>query len=107
MVLIIFANSINFFPFYFQAQLTVTPRLEGTLKIVGVRWKLSGLIGGFYNFDSDLAKKKIAKKRRKNKRSTTDNLEFIVIKVPPFPSFILNTSACSWSFMVFPLPLLE
>ncbi|XP_052200322.1 uncharacterized protein LOC127806829 isoform X2 [Diospyros lotus] len=65
------------------AQLTVTPRLEGTLKIVGVRWKLSGLIGGFYNFDSDLAKKKITKKRRKNKRSTTDNLEFIVIKTLP------------------------
>ncbi|KAI7991474.1 Trafficking protein particle complex subunit 8 [Camellia lanceoleosa] len=65
------------------AQLTVTPRLEGTLKIVGVRWKLSGSVAGFYDFNSDLVKKKVAKKRRKTTQPTTDNLEFLVIKTLP------------------------
>ncbi|THF96411.1 hypothetical protein TEA_015437 [Camellia sinensis var. sinensis] len=65
------------------AQLTVTPRLEGTLKIVGVRWKLSGSVAGFFDFNSDLVKKKVAKKRRKTTQPTTDNLEFLVIKTLP------------------------
>ncbi|PSS15857.1 Trafficking protein particle complex subunit like [Actinidia chinensis var. chinensis] len=64
-------------------QLSVTPKLEGTLKIVGVRWKLSGSVAGFYNFNSDLVKKKVAKRRSKMKQSMTDNLEFMVIKALP------------------------
>ncbi|KAL6988129.1 hypothetical protein U1Q18_013876 [Sarracenia purpurea var. burkii] len=65
------------------AQLSVTPRLEGALKIVGVRWKLSGSVAGFCNFDSDFVKKKAAKKRSKPKQPMTDSLEFVVIKALP------------------------
>lgn len=65
----------------FKVQLTVTPREEGILKIIGVRWKLSGSVVGFYNFGSNLVKKKVAKGRRKAKHSPPNDLKFIVIKV--------------------------
>lgn len=64
-------------------QLTVTPRIEGTLKIVGVRWKLSGLVVGVCNFDSDMIRKKVVKGKRKSKKSMKDNLNFLVIKSLP------------------------
>ncbi|KAL2464074.1 Tetratricopeptide repeat (TPR)-like superfamily protein [Forsythia ovata] len=64
-------------------QLTVTPKIEGTLKIVGVRWKLSGLVVGLCNFESDMIRKKIAKGKRKSKKSMKDNLKFLVIKSLP------------------------
>ncbi|KAM3357419.1 trafficking protein particle complex subunit 8 [Capsicum galapagoense] len=64
-------------------QLTVTPRAEGTLKIVGIRWKLSGSLAGFCTFDSDLVRKKVVKGNRKSKRSPIDNLKFLVIKSLP------------------------
>ncbi|XP_075101206.1 uncharacterized protein LOC107825691 isoform X2 [Nicotiana tabacum] len=64
-------------------QLTVTPRAEGTLRIVGIRWKLSGSVAGFCTFDSDLVRKKVVKGNRKSKRSTIDNLKFLVIKSLP------------------------
>jgi hypothetical protein len=63
-------------------QLTVTPKVEGILKIVGVRWKLSGSVVGFYSFGSNYVKKKIAKGRRKAKQSPGNYLKFIVIQVP-------------------------
>ncbi|XP_049371652.1 uncharacterized protein LOC125836521 [Solanum verrucosum] len=70
-------------------QLTVTPRAEGTLKIVGIRWKLSGSLGGFCTFDTDLVRKKVMKGNRKSKRSTFDNLKFLVIKsLPKLEGFI-------------------
>lgn len=70
-------------------QLTVTPRAEGTLKIVGIRWKLSGSLAGFCTFDSDLVSKKVMKGKRKSKRSTSDNLKFLVIKsVPKLEGYI-------------------
>lgn len=65
------------------AQLTVTPQLEGALKIVGVRWKLSGSVAGFCTFATEMVKKKVQKKRGKTKRRMVDNLEFIVIKALP------------------------
>jgi hypothetical protein len=64
-----------------QVQLTVTPKVEGILQIVGVRWKLSGSVVGLHNFDSNHMKKKNTKGRRKAKHSPCDNLKFIVIKV--------------------------
>ncbi|KAJ8565224.1 hypothetical protein K7X08_007800 [Anisodus acutangulus] len=70
-------------------QLTVTPIAEGTLKIVGIRWKLSGSLAGFCTFDSDLVRKKVVKGNRKAKRSTIDNLKFLVIKsLPKLEGFI-------------------
>lgn len=51
------------------------------LKIVGVRWKLSGSVGGLFKFETDLVKMKAAKKRRKSKKTPTNNLEFVIIKV--------------------------
>ncbi|XP_047960820.1 trafficking protein particle complex subunit 8-like [Salvia hispanica] len=64
-------------------QLTVTPKVEGTLKLVGVRWKLSGSVIGICNFQSDIVRKKVAKGKRKPKKSLKDNLEFLVIKSLP------------------------
>lgn len=62
-------------------QLKVTPRVEGILQIVGVRWNLSGAVVGFHNFGSNLMKKKNAKGRWRGNRSLNDNLKFVVIKV--------------------------
>lgn len=62
-------------------QLTVTPRVEGVLQIVGIRWKLSGSVVGFYNFEPNSMKKKSAKGRRRANHSPSDNLKFVVIKV--------------------------
>ena len=71
----------------FQVQLTVTPRIEGILKVVGVRWKLSDCMVGFHNFESNIVKKEIAKGRRKAKHSPSDNMTFLVIKVCTFTCF--------------------
>lgn len=60
-------------------QLSVTPREEGILKIIGVKWKLSGSVIGFYNLTTSPTKK-IASRKRNNKPSI-DNLKFVVIKV--------------------------
>ncbi|XP_015900436.3 uncharacterized protein LOC107433641 isoform X1 [Ziziphus jujuba] len=64
-------------------QLTVTPRVEGVLQIVGIRWKLSGSVVGFYNFEPNSMKKKSAKGRRRAIHSPSDNLKFLVIKNLP------------------------
>ncbi|CAL1372237.1 unnamed protein product [Linum trigynum] len=65
-------------------ELTVTPKLEGTLKLVGVRWKFSGCVG-FYTFESILLVKKIArgKRKAKAKQSPLNDLKFVVIKPVP------------------------
>lgn len=80
---VLFYNSIHWYFFFctFQVQLKVTPRVEGILQIVGVRWNLSGAVVGFHNFGSNLMKKKNAKGRRRGNRSLNDNLKFVVIKV--------------------------
>lgn len=62
--------------------LTVTPKVEGMLKVVGVRWKLSGSVVGFQIFESDQVKKKIAN-RKKPKKSYGNELTFLVIKSLP------------------------
>lgn len=62
-------------------QLTVTPRIEGILQIVGVRWNLSSAVVGFHNFESNPRRKKSAKGRQRGNRSLSDNLKFVVIKV--------------------------
>ncbi|CAH1434367.1 unnamed protein product [Lactuca virosa] len=58
------------------AQLSVTPRKEGRLKVTGVSWKLSDSMVGFYAFEPDLIKKRISKGRRKAKQNT-NKLEFL------------------------------
>ncbi|CAK7342057.1 unnamed protein product [Dovyalis caffra] len=64
-------------------QLTVTPKVEGILKIVGIRWKLSGSVIGFFSFGSNTVKKQVATGRRKVKHSPGNDLKFIVIKSLP------------------------
>lgn len=59
--------------------------MEGTLKIVGVKWKLSSSVVGFHNFVTGSVKK-IQKRRKKNKQSPADSLKFDVIKVHNVPS---------------------
>ncbi|KAJ6790656.1 trafficking protein particle complex subunit 8-like [Iris pallida] len=65
-----------------RVQLEVTPKVEGILKVIGVRWKLSGLVGGCRYFEFD-AKKKPKWGKREPKQSLTNNLNFIVIKGLP------------------------
>ncbi|KMT11297.1 hypothetical protein BVRB_5g109810 isoform A [Beta vulgaris subsp. vulgaris] len=62
--------------------LTVTPKVEGMLKLVGVRWKLSGSVVGFQIFGTDQEKKKIVN-RTKAKQSYGMELTFLVIKPLP------------------------
>lgn len=72
-----------------MVQLKVTPRVEGILQIVGVKWNLSGVVVGFHNFGSNLMKKKNEKGRRRGNRSLNDNLKFVVIKsLPKLEGFI-------------------
>lgn len=78
-----------------QAQLTVTPKVEGILEIVGVRWKLSGSVAGFCKFDPDLFRKKIPHGRRKSKKSFSNHLKFLVTKVYP-----LLVCACAHFFFL-------
>jgi hypothetical protein len=59
----------------------VTPKEVGTLEILGVRWKLSGTIVGFHNFELSHPKKNIVKGRRKAKQSPNEKFKFMVIKV--------------------------
>ncbi|KAK0585872.1 hypothetical protein LWI29_035426 [Acer saccharum] len=66
-----------------MVQLMVTPKVEGILNIVGIRWKLSGSVVGLYKFESNLVKKKIARGRRKANYSPGNDLKFIVIKSLP------------------------
>lgn len=63
-------------------QLTVTPKVEGMLKLVGVRWKLSGSVVGFQTFESDQVKKRNAR-RAKPKQSHGNELKFLVIMSLP------------------------
>ncbi|KAL1338323.1 hypothetical protein HN51_032996 [Arachis hypogaea] len=66
-----------------MVQLSVTPSVEGTLSILGVRWKLSGTIIGFHNFESSHPKKNIVKGRRKSNYSPNNMFKFMVIKSIP------------------------
>lgn len=72
-------------------QLAVTPKVEGILEIVGIRWKLSGSVTGFHNFYTDLAKKKVMKGRRKVRRSPSNSMKFLVIaSLPKLDGSILH-----------------
>ncbi|KAK7378868.1 hypothetical protein VNO80_04316 [Phaseolus coccineus] len=62
-------------------ELSVTPKEEGTLEIIGVRWKLSGTIVGFYDFELGQPKKNI--KGRKTKDLPNEKFKFMVIKSIP------------------------
>ncbi|KAK7337326.1 hypothetical protein VNO77_17892 [Canavalia gladiata] len=64
-------------------QLSVTPIAEGTLEILGVRWKLSGTIVGFHNFELNHPKKNNVKGRRKAKHLQNEKFKFMVIKRIP------------------------
>lgn len=65
-------------------QLTVTPKAEGILRMVGVRWKLSSRVVGFQHFEVNQAINKSAKGRTKLKNSHFSNhLSFSVIKSLP------------------------
>ncbi|KAF9605425.1 hypothetical protein IFM89_017164 [Coptis chinensis] len=63
-------------------QLTVTPQVEGVLNIIGVRWKLSGSVVTYHNFDSNVLKKRVKGKRRSAK-SPSSTLKFTVIESLP------------------------
>ncbi|RDX88744.1 Trafficking protein particle complex subunit 8, partial [Mucuna pruriens] len=64
-------------------QLSVTPRAEGTLEILGVRWKLSGTIVGFHNFELAHPKRNIINGRRKTEHLPNQKFKFMVIKSIP------------------------
>nr|XP_009397412.1 PREDICTED: trafficking protein particle complex subunit 8 isoform X1 [Musa acuminata subsp. malaccensis]XP_009397413.1 PREDICTED: trafficking protein particle complex subunit 8 isoform X1 [Musa acuminata subsp. malaccensis] len=64
-----------------RIQLEVSPKIEGLLKISGVRWTLSDIVVGYQYFEFDLKNKE--KKGRRARRSLSHNLSFIVIKGLP------------------------
>ncbi|KAF5747759.1 Tetratricopeptide repeat (TPR)-like superfamily protein isoform 1 [Tripterygium wilfordii] len=64
-------------------ELTVTPTVEGILKIVGVRWKLSDSVVGLCSFESNTVNKKVTRGRRKSKQHPSNNLKFVVVKSLP------------------------
>ncbi|MBA0804141.1 hypothetical protein Gohar_014292, partial [Gossypium harknessii] len=69
-------------------QLTVTPRIEGILKIVGVKWKLSSAVVGLCNFEFNPVNKRVGRGRRKQDSPCSD-LKFLVIKsLPRLEGFI-------------------
>ncbi|XP_017631421.1 uncharacterized protein LOC108474048 [Gossypium arboreum] len=69
-------------------QLTVTPRIEGILKIVGVKWKLSSAVVGLCNFEFNPVNKSVVRGRRKQ-HSPSSDLKFLVIKsLPRLEGFI-------------------
>lgn len=65
-----------------RVQLSVTPKVEGLLKILGVRWKLSGLVGGYQYFEF-ATKRKQKRGKKGTKHSSNNGLNFIVIKGLP------------------------
>jgi hypothetical protein len=65
-------------------QLDVTPKVEGILKLVGVRWTLSNSVVGYQYFEFG-AQKKNKKGKRGRRRSFNNSL--VVIKVRIYPDF--------------------
>lgn len=65
-------------------QLDVTPKVEGVLKLVGIRWTLSNSVVGYQYFEFD-AQKKNKKGKKGRRRSLNNNL--VVIKVMIYPDF--------------------
>jgi trafficking protein particle complex subunit 8 len=59
-------------------QLDVTPKVEGILKLVGIRWTLSDSVVGYQYFQFDRRKKN--KKAKRGRRHSLNN-NLIVIKV--------------------------
>lgn len=73
-----------------RIQLDATPKIEGVLKIVGVRWKLSGLVVGYRYFEPN-TKKKHKKGKPVVRNSSGRILSFIVIKgLPKLEGYIHN-----------------
>ncbi|ERN15998.1 hypothetical protein AMTRI_Chr11g151670 [Amborella trichopoda] len=67
-----------------MVQLKVSPKMEGILQIIGVRWTLSGSVVGYLYFDSHLAKKNCSKGRiAASKKTSKNKLKFTVIKSLP------------------------
>ncbi|EPS62342.1 hypothetical protein M569_12447, partial [Genlisea aurea] len=64
-------------------RLTVTPRVEGHLKLVGVRWRLSDSVVGIYEFNSEQLRMKPPNSKRKTKPPVKDDTQFLVIKSLP------------------------
>ncbi|KAF8709998.1 hypothetical protein HU200_029722 [Digitaria exilis] len=63
-----------------RVQLDVTPKVEGVLKLVGIRWTLSNSVVGYQYFEFD-AQKKNKKGKKGRRRSFNNNL--VVIKGLP------------------------
>ncbi|XP_020095709.1 trafficking protein particle complex subunit 8 isoform X1 [Ananas comosus] len=64
-----------------RVQLEVTPKVEGVLKLVGLRWTLSDSVVGYQHFETDAKKKH--KKGKRSKHSWKSSLNLIVIKGIP------------------------
>ncbi|KAJ3669964.1 hypothetical protein LUZ60_010288 [Juncus effusus] len=65
-----------------KVKLKVTPKVEGILKIVGVKWTLSESVVGYQYFETDTRKKKKGSKNTRN-ATRTNNLILVVIKGIP------------------------
>lgn len=77
--------------------LDTTPRIEGVLEILGVKWKLSGFVVGYHYFESN-TKKKHKKGRQAAMNFSGRILSFIVIKgLPKLEGCIHNLPETSFA----------
>ncbi|KAG4123536.1 hypothetical protein ERO13_D11G332900v2 [Gossypium hirsutum] len=85
-------------------QLTVTPRIEGILKIVGVKWKLSSAVVGLCNFEFNPVNRVVRGRRKQH--SPSSDLKFLVIKsLPRLQGFIHSLPEKTYAGDLWPLVL--
>ncbi|XP_062214381.1 uncharacterized protein LOC133915291 isoform X2 [Phragmites australis] len=69
-----------------RVQLDVTPKVEGILKLVGIRWTLSDSVVGYQYFESDTRKKN--KKGKKGPRRSLNNSLIVIKGLPKLTGYI-------------------
>ncbi|MQL72415.1 hypothetical protein Taro_004755 [Colocasia esculenta] len=93
-----------------RVELDVTPKIQGFLKIVGVRWMFADSVVGYCNFNTDIKRKH--GKARVIEDSSGSSLCFIVVKVhvsfiPFLPLYFVGDHGPTLRVYVQGLPKLE
>ncbi|KAL6638002.1 hypothetical protein ACP70R_025574 [Stipagrostis hirtigluma subsp. patula] len=78
-----------------MVQLDVTPKVEGVLKLVGIRWTLSDSVVGYQYFESDSRKKN--KKGKRGRRRSLNNTLIVIKGLPKLTGCIADMPARAFS----------